>query len=196
MRRNLASFSVGDSGRQRVQSSKSPAHGKGSYVIYQNETRSKHSISISRHQVPRNGPAPLPNTREALEDRIIVIDSILNIRRKNSPVSFAAFIEKPLKEEREGGRYLFILADTLCNPHQIPYFLLLQLDIGIKYAKVELRIEGQAIQFHFVHEKSVINRCRVVGSSKSVKESAIGLNKQSHSTTGRSVWSVVLFWSA
>lgn len=40
------------------------------------------------------------------------------------------------------------LGDALGDPHDVPAFLLLQLDVGVEDAEVELVEEGQLVQLH------------------------------------------------
>ena len=43
------------------------------------------------------------------------------------------------------------LGDALCDPHDVPALLLLQLDVGVEDAEVELVEEGQLVQLHLRH---------------------------------------------
>lgn len=40
------------------------------------------------------------------------------------------------------------LSDTLCDPHDVTAFLLLQLDVSVEHTEVELVKEGQFVQLH------------------------------------------------
>ena len=40
------------------------------------------------------------------------------------------------------------LRDTLCDPEDVANLLLLQPDVGVEYAQVELLQEGQHVQLH------------------------------------------------
>lgn len=44
------------------------------------------------------------------------------------------------------------LGDALCDPHDVPALLLLQLDVGVEDAEVELVEEGQLVQLHLEME--------------------------------------------
>mmetsp|Transcript_2650 Transcript_2650/g.7035 ORF Transcript_2650/g.7035 Transcript_2650/m.7035 type:complete len:96 (-) Transcript_2650:371-658(-) len=53
---------------------------------------------------------------------------------------------------------LLLLKNALCDPHQVTDLLLLQFDVCIEAAKVELVFEGQLQLLHITLVKGIINR--------------------------------------
>lgn len=48
------------------------------------------------------------------------------------------------------------LSNALCDPHDVPTLLLLQLHVRIKHREVELVQERQFVQFHLMFEESIL----------------------------------------
>lgn len=79
-----------------------------------------------------------------------------------------------MKESRKGRilTHLLRLRNTLGNPNKIARFLLLEFHVRVEYAKVELSIEGETIELHFVREEAIIHRTFFAGTD-GIKELAI-----------------------